>query len=557
MFDGKLTQARKTSDASPSQRPSRPPARTAEALHGLSPRVPWNFSGLPVRPPSSGEAKLPIGHINDPLEHEADRIADHVMRTPESSGVHTASAPKLQLKQSTSTPAGSGVAPKIVHDVLRSSGQPLDSASRSFMEPRLRHDLSRVRIHRDSQAALSAKAVGARAYTVGQNIVFGAGEYRPETSMGRHLLAHELAHTLQQSDSTSLQRAPADAPPAAAPAASDPSSAHADREIAEFDMNNDRKNAWKLNPLTKSIQTELSADKNARVYIYGVAPSDSKEDDPRQAAADRATTVKNGLMQWIGPGKFTEDRFVIGVSTGKIADPQIQVWIGYAPNILSDPGGGASGGTAKPDPSSGSGGGKVTDLGMRDDSHSTTPPGQRDMGVDPAAGGGGGSSDDDAASSIGGQWTIHLNKPGKVERTVQIALQKGVFYYQFAVNLDTKDVQALVGVQLQKDSEEKMAKILGISFKAKASAFLQILGGITRSNGDLSGSVTFQIQAGGQVQVTFKSITVALQLAPSITYQAGQPIALDFNVAPQGGAEKLPRGDYPPFLGIPILVGTF
>jgi hypothetical protein len=89
-------------------------------------------------------------------------------------------------------------APFIVSDVLRAPGRPLDAATRAFMEPHFGHDFSRVRVHTDGPAAESARAVDARAYTVGRSVVFGAGQYAPETEGGRKLLAHELAHTLQQ-----------------------------------------------------------------------------------------------------------------------------------------------------------------------------------------------------------------------------------------------------------------------------------------------------------------------------------------------------------------------
>ena len=88
--------------------------------------------------------------------------------------------------------------PPIVHDVLNSPGQALDSSTRAFMEPRFRHDFSGVRVHTDQRAAESARAVNAAAYTVGQNIVFTDQRFRPNEAGGRHLLAHELAHVVQQ-----------------------------------------------------------------------------------------------------------------------------------------------------------------------------------------------------------------------------------------------------------------------------------------------------------------------------------------------------------------------
>lgn len=98
------------------------------------------------------------------------------------------------------------VAPPIVHTVLSSPGKPLDSKVRSSMEPRFGHDFSRVRVHTDARATESADLLNARAYTVGADIVFSQGEYLPATGRGRALLAHELAHVVQQrSTGNSLQ----------------------------------------------------------------------------------------------------------------------------------------------------------------------------------------------------------------------------------------------------------------------------------------------------------------------------------------------------------------
>jgi Domain of unknown function (DUF4157) len=104
-----------------------------------------------------------------------------------------------QMRRSESGTPALAAAPPIVQRVLRSPGHPLDAQTRSFFEPRFGYDFSRVRIHNDERAAASARAVNALAYTVGQCIVFAAGQYRPHTSAGRELLAHELVHTLQQS----------------------------------------------------------------------------------------------------------------------------------------------------------------------------------------------------------------------------------------------------------------------------------------------------------------------------------------------------------------------
>lgn len=89
--------------------------------------------------------------------------------------------------------------PPLVHDVLRSPGQPLDVDTRAFMERGFERDFSQVRLHTDAKAAQSALALNARAYAAGRDIVFGAGEYAPGLMAGRRLIAHELAHVAQQS----------------------------------------------------------------------------------------------------------------------------------------------------------------------------------------------------------------------------------------------------------------------------------------------------------------------------------------------------------------------
>jgi hypothetical protein len=93
-----------------------------------------------------------------------------------------------------------------VHDVLRMPGQPLDPETRAFMEPRFGYDFSHVRVHTDGKSAESARAVNAVAYTVGQDVVFSTGNFAPDNKQGKKLLAHELAHVVQQRHVTSLAR---------------------------------------------------------------------------------------------------------------------------------------------------------------------------------------------------------------------------------------------------------------------------------------------------------------------------------------------------------------
>jgi Domain of unknown function (DUF4157) len=98
-------------------------------------------------------------------------------------------------------PRNNFAVPPVVDEVLHSPGQPLDAATRAFMEPRFGHDFSQVRVHANERAAESVRAVDALAYTVGRHIVFGSDQYVPTTVSGKRLIAHELTHVLQQAAS--------------------------------------------------------------------------------------------------------------------------------------------------------------------------------------------------------------------------------------------------------------------------------------------------------------------------------------------------------------------
>jgi hypothetical protein len=209
---------------------------------------------------SSETAKpLAINEPGDRFEREADAVADQVMRAPSSQAggsrnslstvddgskiqrrcahceeeeekrLHRQIAPvsagggiqrkcsqceeeeEKQLHRKEDGGSNPGIAPGIVHDVLRAPGQPLDSGTRNFMEPRFGHDFSGVRVHNDARAAASTRSVNAQAYTVGNDVVFGSRQYAPESDAGRRLLAHELTHVVQQTagaDGTRLARQP-------------------------------------------------------------------------------------------------------------------------------------------------------------------------------------------------------------------------------------------------------------------------------------------------------------------------------------------------------------
>jgi hypothetical protein len=131
----------------------------------------------------------------DPLEHEADSVANQGMPM----GVRGAAAAPSPGSRTYAEPQPAEEAPAMVHDVLRSPGRRLDGTTRAFMESHFRHDFGEVRVHSDAEAATSTQQVNALAYTAGHHVVFGRGRYAPQTHDGKQLLAHELAHVVQQS----------------------------------------------------------------------------------------------------------------------------------------------------------------------------------------------------------------------------------------------------------------------------------------------------------------------------------------------------------------------
>lgn len=147
------------------------------------------------------QPRLGITAPGDIHEQEADRIADVVMRMPEGECTTCAehwTPPRLARKAPAAEPVS--VVPASVGETLHGGGRQLDVGVRRFMESRFGAEFAGVRIHTDARAARSAADVSARAYTVGHHIAFGAGEYSPDAGAGRALIAHELAHVLQQSE---------------------------------------------------------------------------------------------------------------------------------------------------------------------------------------------------------------------------------------------------------------------------------------------------------------------------------------------------------------------
>jgi hypothetical protein len=143
------------------------------------------------------QTKLKVNEPGDSYEQEADRIVDQVMAAPAHHAM-SGTSPRIQ-RFSRQSNGPMDAAPASVDQALGSPGRPLEPALQQDMEQRFGYDFSRVRVHTGGAADESAWDVNAHAYTVGHNIVFGAGRFAPGTHQGRRLLAHELTHVVQQS----------------------------------------------------------------------------------------------------------------------------------------------------------------------------------------------------------------------------------------------------------------------------------------------------------------------------------------------------------------------
>lgn len=183
----------KTKAEAPGQKAKQQPASPKEPAFNLL----WQRLAL------GAQAKLTVSAPDDPFERETDRVADPVMRMAEPRVQLKCVAceeeeEKLQRKESGNATDDPATIPPIVQQALNAPGQPLDPATRGFFEPRFGHDFGPVRVHTDRQASEAARSVAAQAFTLGEHVVFANHQYAPENTTGRHLLAHELVHVVQQ-----------------------------------------------------------------------------------------------------------------------------------------------------------------------------------------------------------------------------------------------------------------------------------------------------------------------------------------------------------------------
>jgi pyrrolidone-carboxylate peptidase len=233
-----------------------------------------------------------VSQPDDPAEREAEYIARSITEGAENSAQPAMALPQQQAHLENG--GASAVAPQNAQPGIApptSGGAPLPDSLREFFEPRLQADLSHVRTHADANADASARAFAARAYTAGEHIVFGAGEFHPATTRGRALLAHELVHVVQQSRGTVrrsfVQRQPA----------TTPCNVRTPEDCATFEL-------WLLS--FRSLPTFISEDgiplaqggTPKRFVVLGEAPAAR---DPSAPAADQPAAA-------VGPR--LADRFI-------------------------------------------------------------------------------------------------------------------------------------------------------------------------------------------------------------------------------------------------------
>lgn len=188
--------------------------------------------------PGALQARLLVGPTDGPFERDAERLADLVTDgrapAPPAGGEAPAAESGPPLRASAVEGATPAATPIVAAALGRAGpGSPLPSADRADFEERLGHDFAAVRVHADEPAAEAACGLRAHAFARGSDIYFARGAYRPHTHAGRHLIAHELAHVIQQRPQV-IARQPVEAPAPQAPDASaDPTSAAA-AEIADM-----------------------------------------------------------------------------------------------------------------------------------------------------------------------------------------------------------------------------------------------------------------------------------------------------------------------------------
>jgi hypothetical protein len=541
--------------------PRREPAKHVTGPHislanNISGGPSFNCARLPL------QAKLMVGATDDPLEHEADRLAEHAMRMPDSDLAATSSAvtssPErlnracLACEEEAHTVRAKPVsmasvptteAPPVVHDALSRSGQPLDATTRGFFEPRFGRSLAGVRVHTDGLAARSAEAVGARAYTVGRDIVFGEGFHAPGNATGRQLMAHEIAHVLQQnsaghdgagtsfSGSSTLRRSCG--PQAIGqPAGCEPGDkTFVDGTIFRFVVNCDDWAGGADAGLLDYIQTIPAG---SSIEIHGYASVDGPEAFNGNLAAARALKA-NALLAAAGAGAPAVTRLVShGAVPGNAADRRsvvIRTVSTTSPPVpvAPTPDSPAAGGPAASPP-------KDTPPATPSPEPATTTPGGQGGadGKAPAAAGGSPSGTQGGVQAGMGDVSHHYTTPaGPNDALHEWVFQAMAAYTKQLHGKNQSGQERQLFLQAQYSLTTKQWTLVGgvqasYVFALPANLQLSFWGQLTAGSNVTTGSPQLSLSAGAQFAWQPRDwFTIGAQLGVGPTVQSGTPTSID------------------------------
>lgn len=431
---------------------------------------------------------------------------------------------KKQVLQRKGTSTDPMDVPAVVEDTLRSPSQPLDARTRAVLEPRFDHDFSRVRVHTDAKAAESVRAVNALAYTVGRDVVFGAGQYAPDTTAGFRLMAHELSHVVQQSralEGTNPQGnleigrpgdvAEREADRAAEEVASESaSSVRAERRLV-------------TQAAMPSLQRQQPGSTPPAPHSLGMRPKGPSALDLLMQN-DRIDSFLTSHKFAVGPklqplldGQPTTLDAVIDAAVQPLLLPiprsavEARVrsrWLGMVYKVLFPPL------SLQPVPLAS---GILAPL--PNFSTKSTPPAPASWST--------------FAAGVNYAWHVNLSgPPGKsTDSTLFLQLgEEGRFQrvFQISYNVNNQQFQIIGGGQATTGDLVLVKNLL------KLSGFAQIVGGVAATGSPSSGSfLILQPSIGGQATLTFGPVEFSLQVSPSATFGQGQPTTGDINLTPQ------------------------
>jgi Domain of unknown function (DUF4157) len=264
---------------------------------------------------ASKETASTITPRNSSTEEEASRTADQIMAKPANAVVSV--TPQRIQRFAAHEPEGASMAPASVDEVLTKSGTPLDAKLQNEMAQRFGRDFSQVRLHLGTAAEQSAKQVDAYAYTVGNNIIFGAGQFAPNSHDGRRLIAHELTHVIQQGASGDvLQRQPAPgskpAPrPDPVPGLGPARATYVEDLIKEGDFDGAINSLLGFKYIDYEVDLNLLADRRM-IYDPSLRSSDGSTSMPAWDYLSTPPKAKPATVR-IGPGAFSSLPYLYSV----------------------------------------------------------------------------------------------------------------------------------------------------------------------------------------------------------------------------------------------------